>query len=48
MTDKASFIRANTRPLPVASLPSIRLYQADEVTPLWLMTEQDMAAQRLA
>jgi len=48
VSDKASFIRANTRPLPVPSLPSIRLYQADEVTPLWLMTEQDMDAQRLA
>lgn len=43
-----AFIRAQTRPLPVPSLPSIRLYQADEVTPLWLMTEQDMAVQRLA
>ena len=30
------------------TLPSIRLYQADEVTPLWLMTEQDMARDRLA
>lgn len=43
-----AFIRAQTRPLPVPSLPSIRLYQADEVTPLWLMTEEDMAVQRLA
>lgn len=48
MSDNESFIRANTRPLPVPSLPSIRLYQADEVTPLWLMTEQAMDAQRLA
>ncbi len=44
MTDRphADFIRANTRPLPVPSLPSIALYQADQVTPLWLMTEKDM------
>lgn len=48
MTDTAAFIRAYTRPLPVPSIPSIRLYQADEVTPLWLMTEQDMAVQHLA
>ncbi|MCR6660460.1 MAG: 50S ribosomal protein L11 methyltransferase [Asticcacaulis sp.] len=48
MNDIKAFIRAHTRPLPVPSLPSIRLYQADEVTPLWLMTEQDMATQRLA
>jgi predicted nicotinamide N-methyase len=42
------FIRSQTRPLAVPSLPSIRLYQADEVTPLWLMTEQDMDRERLA
>jgi predicted nicotinamide N-methyase len=48
VTDTEAFIRAHTRPLPVPSLPSIQLYQADEVTPLWLMTEQDMATQRLA
>ncbi len=48
MTDHRAFIQANTRPLPVHSLPSIRLYQADEVTPLWLMTEADMARDRLA
>lgn len=43
-----AFITANTHPLPVPSVPSIRLYQADEVTPLWLMTEADMARDRLA
>lgn len=43
-----AFIQANTRPLPVPSLPSITLYQADEVTPLWLMTEADMDRERLA
>ncbi len=48
MSDIKAFIRAQTRPLPVPSVPSIQLYQADEVTPLWLMTEQDMATQRLA
>ena len=48
MSDTESFIRANTRPLPVPSVPALSLYQADEVTPLWLMTEQDMARQRLA
>ena len=44
----AAFIRAHTRPIPVPSLPDIRLYQADEVTPLWLMTEQDLDHERLA
>lgn len=44
----ADFIRANTRPLAVPSLPLITLYQADEVTPLWLMTETDLSTERLA
>jgi len=48
VTDLGDFIRAHTRPLPVPSLPFIQLFQADEVTPLWLMTERDMAQQRLA
>ena len=50
MTDRhlEAFIRAHTRPLPVPSLPGISLYQADEVTPLWLMTEKDMDRSRLA
>ncbi len=46
--DPAAFITAHTRPLPVPSLPSIRLYQADEVTPLWLLTEAGLATQGLA
>jgi len=48
VTDYSAFIQANTRPLPIPSLPDIRLYQADEVTPLWQMTEQDMQRERLA
>ena len=44
----AAFIRANTRPFAVPSLPDIRLYQADAVTPLWLMTAKDMDKERLA
>ena len=43
-----AFIRAHTRVLAVPSLPSIRLYQADEVTALWQMTETDLARERLA
>lgn len=30
------------------SIPAIRLYQADEVTPLWLMTEADMSREKLS
>ena len=44
----SAFILEHTRALPVPSLPSISLYQADEVTPLWLMTADDMTAQRLS
>ena len=46
--DSEKFIRANTRPLGVPSLPDITLYQADEVTPLWLMTEADLSRERMA
>ena len=46
--ERADFIRAHTRRLAVPSLPGIRLYQADEVTPLWQMTEKDMDRSRLA
>ena len=48
MTDHRAFIVAHARPLPVPSLPQITLYQADEVTPLWLMTEAQMDQSRLA
>ena len=46
--DRRAFIRQQTRPLPVPSLPEITLFQADEVTPLWLMTEADMTRDRLS
>jgi predicted nicotinamide N-methyase len=45
---RIAFVRDHTRPMAVASVPNVRLYQADEVTPLWLMTEADMARDRLA
>lgn len=48
LAERTAFIVANTRALPVPSLPQIRLYQADEVTPLWLMTEADLVSDRLA
>ena len=38
---RKAFIRANTRIDDVPGL-DIRLYQASEVTPLWLMTEADL------
>ncbi len=41
-------IRGHTRPLPVPGLEPIRLYQADELTPLWTATEADLTAKKLA
>jgi predicted nicotinamide N-methyase len=50
MTDsfaaRQAFIKAQTRISSVPGLP-LKLYQASEVTPLWLMTEDDMARERL-
>jgi predicted nicotinamide N-methyase len=40
--DAAGFIRANTRLLPVPHAPEIRLHLADEVTPLWRKTEEEL------
>ncbi|WP_448954153.1 class I SAM-dependent methyltransferase [Labrys neptuniae] len=40
--DRRSFIIANTRPLAVPHAPEISLYLADEVTPLWLKTEEEL------
>ena len=40
--DKAAFIRAHTRLLPVPHAPEIRLYVADEATALWQKTEDEL------
>jgi predicted nicotinamide N-methyase len=40
--DKAEFIRANTRLLPVPHAPEIRLHLADEATDLWQKTEEEL------
>lgn len=42
MRDRAAFIRAETRLLPVPHAPEIRLHVADEATPLWLRTEEEL------
>lgn len=39
---RMAFIRANTRAVSVPNLP-IRIYTADELTPLWEATEKDLA-----
>lgn len=40
--DRAAFIRAETRLLPVPHAPEIRLHVADEATPLWQKTEDEL------
>ena len=42
--DRAAFIRAHTRVLPVPHAPEIRLHLADEATALWQKTEEELGA----
>lgn len=43
-----AFIRANTRPVAVSGLSGIRIYTADELTPIWTATEKDLAGHNVA
>jgi predicted nicotinamide N-methyase len=45
--DRKAFIRANTRLKPVAHVPEISLYVADESVPIWLKTEEELGAMGL-
>lgn len=40
--DPTAFIRANTRPQTVPHAPEITLWLADEVTPIWRLTEEEL------
>jgi predicted nicotinamide N-methyase len=40
--DPAAFILANTRLQPVPHAPEIALWLADEVTPIWRLTEEEL------
>lgn len=42
IADPRPFIRTHTRLLPVPHAPAVRLYLADEATPLWLKTEEEL------
>ena len=42
ITDPAAFITANTRLQPVPHAPEISLWLADEVTPIWRLTEEEL------
>jgi predicted nicotinamide N-methyase len=48
LDDARSFVRANTRVAPVKGLEPIRLFQADEITPIWQATQDDLEARNVA
>jgi predicted nicotinamide N-methyase len=43
LLDRAAFVRAETRLRPVPHAPEIALHVADEATPLWSRTEEELA-----
>lgn len=47
IADPAAFIRANTRLQPVPHAPEIGLWLADEVTPIWRLTEEELGRMEL-
>ena len=42
ISDPADFIRTHTRLQPVSHTPEIRLWLADEVAPIWRLTEEEL------
>jgi predicted nicotinamide N-methyase len=48
LVEAQRFIRANTRVAPVKGLAPIRLWQADELTPIWQATQDDLEAGNIA
>jgi predicted nicotinamide N-methyase len=42
ISDPVAFIRANTRLQPVSHTPEISLWLADEITPIWRLTEEEL------
>ena len=42
ITDRRAFILANTRPQSPPHVPELRLHLADEITPIWRMTEDEL------
>lgn len=47
LAEAKAFIRANTRAASVPGLP-VRIYTADELTPIWEATEKDLAEANVA
>jgi predicted nicotinamide N-methyase len=46
--DARDFVRANTRIAAVKGLAPIRLFQADQLTPIWQATQDDLEARNVA
>jgi predicted nicotinamide N-methyase len=44
IADPRAFILANTRLQPPPHTPELRLHLADEITPIWRMTEEELGA----
>lgn len=44
ITDRRAFILANTRLQSPPHTPELRLYLADEITPIWRLTEEELGA----
>jgi predicted nicotinamide N-methyase len=42
ITDRAAFIRANTRLQRPPHAPELQLHLADEITPIWRLTEEEL------
>lgn len=42
IADPAAFVAANTRLQPVSHTPEISLWLADEVTPIWRLTQEEL------
>jgi predicted nicotinamide N-methyase len=47
ITDPVAFIRDNTRLQPVPHAPEISLWLADEITPIWRLTEEELGEMAL-
>ncbi|HRD45444.1 MAG TPA: 50S ribosomal protein L11 methyltransferase, partial [Caulobacter sp.] len=43
ITDRRAFILENTRFQPTPHAPELSLHLADEITPIWRLTEEDLA-----
>jgi predicted nicotinamide N-methyase len=46
-SDRAAFIRANTRLQSPPHAPELQLWLADEITPIWRLTEEELGAMGL-